>query len=451
MRILIIGAGAAGQQLAKTLCAERHDVVVIDKDPEALEEIEAQLDILTVCGPGSSPSTLEQAEVAKADLLVAVTSKDEVNILACLLAHAAGVRHKVARISDTAYIRESGQFDLRMLGIDLVVSQKEECAQDLFNVLRLPGTIEVVDVFDGKAVVVGIKIDIDSPLAMARLNTFPKPEMIETIRFIALQRGDKLSIPRGDTQFMIGDDVYMTGDLPSITSFLQWAYPERPRFDRIVVAGGGDLGFHLAQLLETLDAEPVLLEPNTERAEFCADHLSRTLVLKSNPLEPSTMEDVGITSRTAFVATTEDDENNIICCLLADKNGACFTAAQVIKTSYAPIINSLSLMDRAVNPYTSMINAISRFIRGTDVEAATSLYSLPGELIEVRVPASSPWDNRTLQEIGTLRDGIIAAVLREQQIIPATGDLKLMANDRIVLYALPRASAKILAGLRGSK
>lgn len=449
MRVLIIGAGAAGQQLARRLCAERHDVVMVDQAPAALEEMEAQLDILTVSGPGSSPSTLEQAEIGKADLVVAVTSRDEVNILACLLAHAAGVRHKVARISDTAYIRETGPFDLRALGIDLVVSQKEECAHDLFNVLRLPGTIEVVDVLNMNAVAAGIKVDIDSPLAMARLDAFPAPELIDTIRFIALQQGKKVMIPRGDTQFMIGDDVYLVGDPKAVSAFLQWAYPDRPQFERIIVAGGGDVGFHVLKMVETLDAEPILLEPDPARAEFCADHLNRTLVLKANPLDPATMEDVGITSRTAFVATIEDDENNMILCLLAEKHGACFTAAQIIKTGYTPIISSLSLMDRAVNPYISMINAISRFIRGTEVEAASSLYSLPGELIEVRVPESSPWADHTLREIGALRHGIIAAVLRNQQVIPATGDMKLNADDRVVLYALPGASRRILSGLRG--
>ncbi len=450
MRIVIIGAGNAGQQLARRLTEERHDVVMIDVLAAPLSEIEGQLDIMTVVGPGSSPHTLEQADIAKADLLVAVTSRDEVNILACLLAHSAGVPHKVARISDTDYIRENDPYDLRPMGIDLVVSQKEECAHDLFNVLRLPGTIEVVDVLDERAVAVGIKIDMDSPLSMTSLNSFPEPDIIQTIRFIALQRGKELAVPRGDTQFMVGDDVYMVGEPDAITRFMQWAYPERPKFERIVIAGGGDLGFHLAALLESIEVEVILLEPDVERAERCADRLNKTLVLKTDPLDPATFEEVGITSHTAFVAATEDDENNIICCLLAEKRGACYTAAQVTKTGYAPIINSLSLMDRAVNPYTSMINAISRFIRGADIEAAATLYSLPGEMIEVRLPEKSPWTGQSIESIGALKNGIIAALLRRGEVIPATGDLVLEPDDRLVMYALPKASAKILATLRGA-
>ena len=422
---------------------------MVDIHPDRLAEIEAQLDVMTVTGPGSSPKTLDEAEIAKADLLVAVTGQDEVNILACLLAHAAGVKEKVARIANTDYIHDSGPYDLQALGIDMVVSQKEECAHDLFNVLRLPGAIEVVDVLDQQAIVVGIKIDIDSPLSMATLGAFPEPDLIARIRFVAVQRGKKLSIPHGDTQFMVGDDVYIVGEPSSVNLFLQWAFPERPRFRRIIIAGGGDLGFHLAQLLETIDIETILLEPNPDRAEFCADQLGTALVLKSDPLDPTTFDDVDFTADTAFVAATDDDENNIICCLMADKRGACFTAGQVTKTGYAPIIDSLSLMDRAINPYTSMINAISRFIRGSHIEAAASLYSLPGEMIEVKLPKESPWADRTLEQIGILRNGIVAAILRYGEVIPATGDLRLEVGDRLVLYVLPKTSAKVLATLRG--
>ncbi len=450
MRILIIGAGNAGQQLAERLREERHDVVMIDVQSGSLTEVESQMDVQTFVGSGSSPRLLKEAEVDKADLVVAVTGRDEVNVLACLLAHAAGVPHKIARISDTDYIHEAGPFDLHKLGIDMVVSQKEECAHDLFNVLRLPGTIEVVDILDDLAIAAGIKVDIDSPLATVNLGKFPEPDLIRKIRFIAVQRGNKMQIPHGDTQLMIGDDVYLVGEPDDVDEFLQWAYPERQRFQKIVIAGGGDLGFHLAQLLESTRVDIVLLETDPVRATFCADRLDRTLVMKSDPLDPDTFDNVGITPTTAFVAATDDDENNIICCLLAEKRGACYTAAQVSKASYTPIISSLSLLDRAVNPYTSMVNAILRFVRGTHIESASTLYSLPGELIEVHIPADSPWAGQRIRELGAgIRGGIIAAVLRGGRVIAATGDLELLSGDRLALFCIPKSSGKILSALRG--
>ncbi len=451
MRIGVIGSGAAGQLLARRLCNERHDVIVIDHRPEPLAELESQLDVMTVCGPGSSPTTLAEAEIEKADLVVAVTNRDEVNILACLLAHAAGVPRKIAKISNADYIHESGPYDLQSLGIDLVVSQKEECAHDLFNVLRLPGTIEVVDVLQDRAIVAGIKIDIDSPIVMTYLESFPVPDLIQQIRFIALQRGKKVMIPRGDTQFMIGDDVYMVGEPSAVMNFLKWAYPERSDFRKFIVAGGGDLGLHLAESLESLPGEVILLEPDPHRAEFCADRLGHTVVLKSNPLDPAIFDDIGITDGTAFIAVTDEDENNIICCLMAEKRGASFTAAQVTKTGYAPIINSLSLLDRAVNPYTSMINAISRFIRGSNIEAAATLYSLKGEILEIHLPPDSPWVGKTIAEIGNLKDGIIAAALRDAVVMPATGNLQLESGDHITLFCLPNAASHIIKRLNPKK
>ena len=208
MRILIIGAGNAGCNLAAKLCAEKHDVVIIDKEETALKEIQSQLDIQIVEGDGSSPRILTEAGIEKSDLVIAVTDRDEVNILACAFAQAAGVKHKVARVSNLDFVKARSVFDPKNLGIDLVISQKEECANEIFTILRMPGTLEAVDMLDGKVLAVGIKVHMDSPLLLGSLKTFPQPELLQRIRFIALMRGDELMIPKGDTQFMIGDDVY---------------------------------------------------------------------------------------------------------------------------------------------------------------------------------------------------------------------------------------------------
>ncbi len=448
MRIVIIGAGSAGRQLARRLYSEKHDVILIDVKAEPLQETETILDIQIVHGSGSSPAVLKEAQIEKAELVVAVTGSDETNMLACLLAHQAGVSHTVARVTNIDFIHAGSPFSPRELGIDKIVSQKEECARELFNVLRLPGTLEVVDVLDEHAIAVGIKVDIDSPLLLTTLKDFPRKDLIQSIRFIAQMHGSKVQIPTGDSQFQIGDDVYLLGEANAISEFLAWAFPEQKPFERIIIAGGGDLGFHLARNLESIRAEIVILEPDSERAHFCADHLDRTLVIKANPLDPESLNEAGITEDTAFVAATDDDENNIICCLMAEKKGARFTAAQVIKTEYAPIISSLSLLDRALNPYTSMINTILRYVRGAHVEAAASLYSLPGELFEIRLPEGSANQGRAIKDVDMPGGSIIAAVLRGDALHVAVGDFVLEAGDRLVLYALPDATGRILKQLR---
>ena len=443
MRILIIGAGNAGRHLAGKLAEERHDIVMVDNDDDALQEIAAQFDIQTVCGEGSSPRVLEEAGLTKADLVVAVTDCDEVNILACSYAQAAGVAHKVARVSNPDFIHTAPRYDLRRLGIDLVISQKEECAQEIFTVLRMPGTLEAVDMLEERVLAVGIKVHMDSPLVLQHLRTFSQPEMLQKVRLMALMRGDDLLIPKGDTQLMIGDDVYFVGEPPAVHEFLEWACPEHERFEKVIIAGGGDLGLQLALLLERVGVKVVLIEDDEERAEECSRRLDKALVMRGDALDQETLENAGVVHGSAFVAVTGSDENNIMICLLAEKAGSTFTLAQVTRPEYVPIISSLSLLDRAVSAHMSMINAILHYVRGKNVKAAALLHRLPGELLDVVVPAGSRWCGKAIKN-QRIPDGLtIATVLRGDQVVAATGDLVLEAGDRLVLFALPEMVSKV--------
>jgi trk system potassium uptake protein len=443
MRVLIIGSGNAGRTLAAKLCMEKHDVVVIDRRGEPLAELQSQLDILTIQGEGASPSVLAKAEVAKADLVVAVTDRDEVNILACLLAHKAGVKHKVARVSNPDFIHPPEPFRFDGTAIDMIVSQKEECAQELFNILRMPGTLEAVDLLEGRITAVGVKVHMDSPLVRAPLRAFPKPELLQSIRFIALVRGDALIIPRGDTEFMVGDDIYFAGRPADVSGFIEWAWPEHSKFAKVIIAGGGDLGLHLAQRLEPTPMQVVLIERDDARANHCSGVLNRTLVIKGNALDKDTLQNAGIVEGCAFVAATGSDENNIIGCLLAADLKARFTLAQVAKPEYVPIIDNLSLLDRAVSPPLSMINAILHFVRGQHVKAAALFHKLPGELLDVVIPPKGKWAGKAIKDIDMPRSVIIAAVCRGDEVIVATGDLHLATGDRLILFSTPQAVSKL--------
>ncbi len=443
MRILIVGAGNAGRYLAAKLGEERHDIVIVDRDEAALNEVAAQLDIQTIAGEGSSPKVLEKAELMKTDLLVAVTDKDEVNILACAFANAAGVPHKVARVSNPDFIHAHAKFDLRKMGIDLIISQKEECADEIFTILRMPGTIEAVDMLEGRVLAVGIKVHMDSPLVMQTLKEFPRPELLQRIRFIGLVRADELLIPKGDTQLMIGDDLYFCGEPADVTAFLEWSSPEHERFEKVIIAGGGDLGLQLALRMEKTGTPVVLIERNTERAEACSLLLDRTLVIKGDALDQETLENAGVVRGCAFAAVTGSDENNIMICLLAEKAGATFTLAQVTRPEYVPIIGSLSLLDRAVSSHMSMINAILHFVRGKNVKAAALLHKLPGELLDVALPSGHRWVDKPIRSIRIPAGVMIATVLRGPAVTAPTGDLVLRADDRLILFSLPAAVSRI--------
>ncbi len=439
MRILIVGAGSAGRQLAAKLAEERHDIVMVDRDEEALAEMSSQLDLQTVRGEGSSPRVLVEAGLERTDLIVAVTDSDEVNIVACIHAGAIGVPHKVARVSNPDFIHADPRYDLRKLGIDLVISQKEECAQEIFTILRMPGTLEAVDLLGDRVLAVGIKVHMDSPLVFQTLRVFPRPDLLEKVRLIALTRGDEVEIPRGDTQLMIGDDIYLAGEPAAVRDFLAWACPEHEEFEKVIIAGGGVLGLHLATLLQQTGQQVVLIERDAERAEECSKRLDKAMVIRGDALEQESLENAGVIQGCAVVAVTPSDEQNIMISLLADKAGATFTLAQVTRPEYLPIINNLSLLDRAVSSHMSMINAILHFVRGKNVKAAALLHRLPGELLEVVIPPNHRWAGKTIKQIKVPEGLVIATALRGDDILSATGDLQLRAADRLVIFALPKA------------
>ncbi len=442
MRIVIIGAGNAGRQLAMRLCEERHSVVMVDADAEALAQAETGLDILTICGPGSSPAVLEEAGVDKSDLLIAVTDNDEVNILACLFANSAGVKGKIARVTNPRYIHGSPRYDLQEMGIDLVINQKQECAREVFNMLQMPGALEAFDLFAGKVMVAGFSINAVSPLLDRTPAECDRLDLIQSVRVIAIRRGDELVVPHGNTIFKKNDLVYLVGERPDIAAFFDWVCPDIKPFEKVIIAGGGDLGLMLAKFIEG-EVECVLLERDEERARFCSAELNKTLVLRADSLTESALEESGLHDRTAFVALTGDDEGNIMNCLMAQKKGAAFTATQITRTDFIPVVEQLYLVNRVVSPYISTTNAILHYLRSKHVRAASLLHNLPGELLDVVIAANSRVDGKRIHEIKMPSTAIIATVMRNDVVMTATGDLQLEVNDRVLVFCHPAAVKKI--------
>jgi trk system potassium uptake protein TrkA len=435
MRILIIGAGHAGFQLAVRLYEEKHSIVMVDTDADALAEAEAKLDIMTVVGPGSSPQTLQAAEIEKCQLVVAVTDCDEVNILACLYARSAGVTRNVARVANSYYINGDSTFSLEKMGVDLVINHKQECAREFVNTVQMPAAVEAFYLFDGQLMVAGFKIDADSVIVGRTPADFPNPELLEANRVIALHRNNKLIIPRGETVFEEDDTIYLVGKRGDISAFADTVCAKYKPYRKIIIAGGGDIGLMLAKMLEEQSVECVLLEKDEERAQLCSGELKKTLVLRADALAESTFDEAGLCENTAFVAVTGDDENNIMNCLMAKKKGAAFTATQIRRPEYTPVVDSLKLVNRVINPYTSMTHGIIHYLRRRDVQAASLLHNLSGELLDVVIEADNKVVGKMIQEIRIPKKSIVVTVLRGGKILPAVGNLELAEGDRLLIFA----------------
>ncbi|VGO15003.1 Trk system potassium uptake protein TrkA [Pontiella desulfatans] len=442
MRIVIIGAGNAGRQLAMRLCEEKHSVVMVDASAQALAQAEAGLDILTICGQGSNPCVLEEAQVDKSDLLIAVTDNDEVNVLSCLLGHAAGAKGKIARVTNPAFLNGSEHYDLQKMGIDLVINQKHECAREVFNMLQMPGALEAFDLFAGKVMVAGFSVNAVSPLLDRTPAECDRLDLIQSVRVIAIRRGNDLVVPHGNTVFMRNDLVYLVGKRSDIADFFKWVQPDIEPFEKVIIAGGGDLGLMLAKFIEN-EVDTVLLEQDEERARFCSAELNKTLILRADALTESALEESGLHDKTAFVALTGDDEGNIMNCLMAQKKGASFTATQITRTDFIPVVEQLYLVNRVVSPYISTANAILHWLRSKKVQAASLLHNLPGELLDVIIEENGKIDGKRIREIKMPSTAIIATVMRDGEVVTATGDLQLQADDRVLIFCHPDAVKKI--------
>tara|TARA_B100000809_G_scaffold264205_1_gene319412 strand:+ start:1214 stop:2560 length:1347 start_codon:yes stop_codon:yes gene_type:complete len=443
MRVIIIGAGRTGGQLVASLCTENHDVTVVDSDPRVLTDLSSQYDILTLAGSGCDPQILEEAGVEKCQLLVACTQEDETNILACACAKRAGVERTVCRISNVVYTQKKEWFSLEQLGVDVVISQQEESAREIYNTVMMPGSSEVVPMLDGKARIVGMKISKVSPLFGAKLDSFPYPDLLDLIRFVAIMRGGELVIPHGDTVFIEDDEVYILGT-PSMTlDFIDWACPRQQELLKVVIAGGGSVGLPLAEQLEDAPVQVVVIEKDEKRASYCSSMLDRSLVLQGDALEEATLKEAGISEGTSFVAVLGNDESNILGCILAKQNGASFVVSQINKAEYSPIVTHLDMIDRVVNPNVTITNAILHMARWKNIEAYSFLQQVPGQLIEFVINAESKHAGVSVRDLKLPRRAVIAAVKRDSGVIIATGSTELLVEDRVVVFAEPEVVKKV--------
>ncbi len=445
MRALITGAGNAGRRLAERLCAEGHEVVLVDQNSRKLEEASAKLDLLTICGNAASPAILAEAKLEKAALFAAVTDNDEVNILSALFAYDAGVRHTVVRVSNSAYLTDESVALLQKLGIDLVVNEHDECAREIQMILNMPGSREVVEMVRGMLLCVGLTVREGRFLTGGPLRMFAKEDLMQRVRLIAVMRQGNMLIPDGDLLLQAQDTVYIVGAATDVRAFMQEMCTDYPLAQKVIIAGGGDTGLRLAQRLEHTDRQIVLIEKDEATAQACSARLGRTMVIHGNALDKQILEEIGADRNTAIVATMGDDENNILAALLAKKTGASYGLAIVSTPSYVEIINDDNLLDRAVSPYLTTINAILRFIRGTNIRAVNLLHDVPGELLQIDLPVGSRWDGVSISRVKLLKQAVVAALLRGEEAIVPTGDTVLHADDRLVIFVPVGGSAKVEA------
>ena len=435
MNVVVIGAGRVGFAIVEKLCAEQHNVVVVDESSDRLQMIGKSLDTLTIEGSGSSAGSLERARVQKADLFIAVTDRDEVNIVACQLARHYGVPKRIARIGDPGFLPSDGSMRPENMGVDLFINPAQVCAQEFARLLDTQAVSESQEFVDGRVVMVALTAEVPNPMLGRTLTSFRNVELMRQVRLVAIAREGKTIIPRGFTRVEEGDELYFMCPREQLEALYEFLEIDRRPLDRVLIVGGGEVGTRTARLLEERGIEVYLLEGDEKRAEKIAEQLQKTLVFRGDASNLEELRNVGVEAAHGFLAACRDDEVNILACLMAKQFGARKTLAVIRKAEYMPLLSSLRGVDTVVSPRLITANTILRFIRRGKVLSVVVPREIDAEVIEVEVPAGSRIKGRKIKDIKFPKAAIIGCIVRGEMVLSAPGEERLLAKDRVVVLA----------------
>ncbi len=438
MHVIVVGAGEVGSYLAERLSREGHDVVVVDRDGRRLADLAERLDVLTLVGGGTKPSTLKEAGIARCDVFVAVTSTDEVNLVACFLAHQAGARRTIARLEERE-LREHEAEDLHAaMGIDLVIDPDEETAQEIFELLEYPGAIDVAEMGGGEVVVIGARLAPDSPVVGQTLSDIARryePEW--DFLFGIITRQGQTIIPRGDHRLEVNDLVRVLTKKRAGRQLTEVLGIERRSLKRVMLLGGGRTAELVATRLVESGADVTIVERDPERARELAERLTKALVIEGEITDADLLADVGVGRTDVVAALTGEDDANILACLFAKLEGAGETIAVVHRLSLLRLLDEAGI-DVALSPRTASANGVLRFVRGGVTQVTTFLEG-DVEVLELSVAEGSPADGSLVAELRLPKDVLLGAIVRDGKVSIARGRSDLRNHDDVVVFAMPHA------------
>jgi trk system potassium uptake protein len=438
MYIVIIGAGEVGSYLARILVDEQHSVAIIESDEKLARRLESELDALVVHGNGVSHETLERAGVRRADLVLAVTQVDEVNLIVAMTAAKLSKARTVARVRLEEYLGQ-GSLSAEELGLDLLVGPERAVANEVVKLLGYEGSGNIRQLADGKIALLELPLSADSPLVHESLaalgDVFPEGSLVAAVR------GPKgLRIPRGDDVLGSDERAYILTTPENVDEF--WILSGKPwhHVRHVLIIGCGNIGFHLAQELERQRLYPTIIELDRERAEYVSRHLTKSLVLHGDGTDPDLLREQLEERTDAVVVLLEDNEKAILVGLFARYLGAKKVIVRSEKPAYAPIAHRLGV-DALISPRRAVADEILRFVRRGEISSAIMLGDHEGEIIQMRVPdrTDSEIVGKPLREVRFPDGSLLGAIVHEDTVVIGRGDTTIEPGDDLLVVALPHA------------
>jgi trk system potassium uptake protein TrkA len=442
MKVIICGAGQVGWQIARHLSGEKNTVTIVDVNEDLIRRATDTLDVVGVTGFASFPEVLERAGARDADMIIAATHSDEVNMVTCQVAHSVfGITRKIARIRATAYL-DSKYDDLYRrdhLPIDVIISPEREVAEAALQRLAAPATFDTESFMGGKAQLLGIALTGDCPVLNTPLRQLN--ELFSTLRAIVVgvRREGKLFAPDAGDQLFDGDEIYVFIHSDDLNRTLEIFGKKTKKQERIVIIGAGNVGLAVARALEarTDRVRAKIIEIDRDIAERAADSLSRTIVLHGDGMNSELLMEAAIDRADAVLAVTDDDKTNLLVAVRAKSAGCAMAIALVNDPTLVPLMGPLDI-DAYINPRATTVSSILRHIRHGRVRALYSIGDAEAEVIEAQVLGTSPLAGKMIRDTEFPDGVLVGALMRGDRVMKPTGDLRMEEGDVIALFAMTK-------------
>lgn len=441
MKVIICGAGQVGWQIARQLAGERNDVTVVEQDPALAARISETLEVRGLAGHASYPDVLDRAGARDADMIIAATHSDEVNMVACQVAHAVfGVSRKIARIRAQSYLdlAYSDLYRRDHLPIDVVISPEREVAEAALQRIAAPTAFDTESFFGGKAQLLGIVLDADCPVINTPLRQLSALFSSLSAIVVGVRREGRLFAPESGDQLFPGDQVYVFSATEDVARTLEVFGRPASRQERIVILGGGNVGQMVARALETQPggrARVKVIERSREQAERAADLLERTIVLNGDGLDSQLLREAGVERADVMLALTDDDKTNLLACVRAKAEGCRMTMALLNDPTMIQLLPALDI-DATINPRATTVSSILRHIRHGRVRAVYAIGDSEAEMIEAQVLSTSPLAGRPIREIDFPDGVLVGGLMRAGRIVRLAPDTRLEDGDVVAIFAL---------------
>lgn len=445
MKIVIIGAGSVGFQLARMISQREHDVIIVEREQEKIDQVAEHLDCRIVVGSGVSPQVMREIGMEDCDLVAAVTNRDEINIIACQTAHALGAKVKVARVRQEEYYQ-----DHRLLldGIDMAINPDHEAVHAIREVLFQTGATEIHDFANGKVRVIGARVEADSRVAGVSLSELHRELGARMALVITIVRGEETLIPKGRTVIQADDLVFMAGSRSTVNRSLLFFQARQRRLQRVMIVGANAMGRELARDLIAAGVKVKIIDRNEEKCRQASEQLRHALVLHGEGSDADLLVAEGVAEMDGFVSVAADEETNIMACLMAHHHGAAKTVCLVDRPDYVPMLPLLGV-DAAISPRLSTSNWIGSFVQRGAVISAENLGFSGAEILQLAVSPGCPWLGGQLKSLSFPGDAVIGAVLKQGRVLTPEGGTVLAAGDQVVVFALPAGVQNVVKFFSG--